>query len=154
MEDFNLKPVRSEQELQKALAIRKAVFVMEQGIPEELEYDEYDSLNAEAVHLLVWGREKPSSSQKAVATGRLILKAEGPASLSRIAVLRQHRGQGLGRAVVQRLEEHARRLGIAYLNLQPHYYLEEFYRKLGYSKIPGPRSNIAGHPLITMDKNL
>lgn len=165
MEGVVFKPVSSKADLEQARSIRKSVFVMEQGIPEEMEYDEYDTLDnsqSPAVHILAW-HAAPATSEtvtggaatsgpRAVATGRLIVKGGGTGTLSRIAVLPKYRGCGLGRAVVKKLEEQARRLGIDYLSLQPHYYLEEFYGKLGYNTIPGAHSSVTGHPLITMEK--
>ncbi len=170
MEGFVFRQVRSEADLEQAQFIRKAVFVSEQGIPEEMEYDEYDILDdsgPRVVHILAW-EEQPAAVEAAgdvpgegetsagkpaaVATGRLILKGDGAGTLSRIAVLKQYRGRGLGKAVVQKLEEQARELGLSYLSLQPHTYLEEFYGKLGYTPLPGAHSSVAGHPLITMEK--
>jgi len=170
LEGFVFRQVRSEADLEQAQSIRKAVFVREQGIPEEMEYDEYDTLDAletRVVHILAWKERSaavetagglpavgtaPAGNPSAVATGRLILKGAGVGTLSRIAVLKQYRGRGLGKAVVQKLEEQARELGLSYLSLQPHTYLEEFYGKLGYTPLPGAHSSVAGHPLITMEK--
>lgn len=45
--------VTTEEQLQQALDIRKDVFVLEQKVPIELEIDEYDSLEADAHHILI-----------------------------------------------------------------------------------------------------
>ena len=164
MEGFVFRQVRNEADLEQARSIRKAVFVKEQGIPEEMEYDEYDTYDdaeSRVFHILAWaeGLEaatgKPvTSAPQAVATGRLIMKGQGAGTLSRIVVLKHYRRRELGKAVVKKLEDEARRRGLNYLSLQPHVHLEEFYGKLGYHTIPGEHSSVAGHPLITMEKSI
>ncbi len=164
MGEFVFRQVKNEADLEQARSIRKAVFVMEQGIPEEMEYDEYDTCDdseSRVFHILAWAEGPTDSTGKAVtstpqavATGRLIMKGQGAGTLSRIAVLKHYRGRGLGKAVVKKLEDEARRRGLNYLSLQPHVHLEKFYGKLGYQTIPGERSNVAGHPLITMEKSI
>ena len=72
-----------------AYAIRYAVFVEEQGIPAELEIDEYDPI---AEHALAY------VDNQCVATARIYLDEQDPskAKIGRMAVLREFRGQGIG----------------------------------------------------------
>ncbi len=178
MDHFIMKVVRNSADLEQARAIRQAVFVREQGIPAELEYDEDE---ARAQHVLCYRADTDTDTDtaraelrnsdssrapfshadahenttlKAVATGRLIINDDHRGTLSRIAVLQDYRERGIGKKIVSTLEHMARERGVTYLSLQPHYYLEEFYGKMGYKKIPGRESNVAGHPLITMEKFL
>jgi predicted GNAT family N-acyltransferase len=58
------KRIMLEEDLRKAFDIRKAVFVEEQGVPIEDEFDEFDNLNGQCEHLLVYFEEHP------VGTGR------------------------------------------------------------------------------------
>jgi len=136
--------------------IRTAVFVDEQHIPAEMEFDEEDPV---CFHVL--GREDGVP----VAAGRLVVSPvlsgsklgdakERAGNLSRIAVLPEYRGRGYGKEVVRSLENIARKEGITYLYLHPHFYLEKFYSSLGYTVVPGEESSVAGHPLILMDKHL
>ncbi len=127
-----------------AQAIRRDVFVVEQGIPEALDQD---GLDPQAVHLLAWQDDAP------VATGRLLLPESGPAIASRIAVLPGHRDQGLGTRIIESLEQLARSHGAKQMVLHPHAHLERFYQRLGYHKT-GDASPAGPHPLIVMEKSL
>jgi predicted GNAT family N-acyltransferase len=82
---------QSPAELARAGEIRHTVFVLEQGVPVSVEVDGKD---AEARHFLA--RLGPST----VATARLRLTEKGH-KLERVAVLREHRGQGVGLALVR-----------------------------------------------------
>jgi predicted GNAT family N-acyltransferase len=139
-----MKVVSTPEELAAAMAIRRRVFVEEQGIPADLDEDGLDS---SAVHVLVCDGKQP------VATGRLVIDTRNEGVLARIAVLPSHRGGGLGRRVVRELESLARRRGLTALSLQPHRYLERFYADLGYETVAGT-SIVGGHELITMRKSL
>lgn len=135
--------VENAEDLGTAQSIRIAVFVEEQGIPRELELD---ALDAEATHVLA------RTDDRAVATGRLTGQG-GVAVIARIAVLPAYRGRGIGRRVVEMLEELAQHEGYAAAELSPHEYLEEFYAALGYRRVPG-EEEVAGHRLIRMRKEL
>jgi predicted GNAT family N-acyltransferase len=76
-----------------AYAIRYAVFVEEQGIPAELEIDDYDPI---AEHALAY------VDNQCVATARIYLDEQVPskAKIGRMAVLREFRGQGIGTALL------------------------------------------------------
>jgi len=75
---IQLKQITSAAELTLAQQIRRLVFVEEQGIPAALEYDEAD---ATAIHVLAY------HDDIAIATGRLLIEANGLGTLGRIAVL-------------------------------------------------------------------
>jgi predicted GNAT family N-acyltransferase len=76
-----------------AYAIRHAVFVEEQGIPAELEIDDYDPI---AEHALAF------VDGECVATARIYLDEQNPskAKIGRMAVLKDFRGQGIGTALL------------------------------------------------------
>jgi len=84
----------------EAQHIRSAVFVEEQKIPAELEWDAADS---NAVHAVAFNR-----FGVALATGRWIEGAPGIAKIGRMAVIPALRGSGIGRAVLQALMRTAR----------------------------------------------
>lgn len=135
--------ITNEQDLQAAFDIRKKVFVDEQGVPAENEYDEFD---ATAKHVLVLYDDVP------VATGRL-REVDGVAKLQRICVLESHRKYGLGRAIVEALESAAREAGLTEAKLNGQTHAEAFYAKLGYHTV----SDIfmeEGIPHVTMKKKL
>jgi ElaA protein len=119
-------------EMQEALAVRRAVFIEEQAVPETLEIDDHDGDPATvstAVHVLV------RHNGAAVATGRLLL--DGPASenahIGRVAVLRECRGRGFGRAVMLALQQEAQKRGCPGITLAAQLHAIGFYERLGYT---------------------
>jgi predicted GNAT family N-acyltransferase len=123
--------IASPSQMEAALAIRRAVFVREQGVPEEIEIDEHDEPAAwgkTSVHALLLSGVAP------VATGRLLLE-EGPAHnahIGRVAVLAEERRHGAGRALMLALQEEARRRGYPGITLAAQLHAVGFYEKLGY----------------------
>ncbi len=71
-------------------AIRRAVFIVEQGISEA---DDLDGLDATAIHLLAAAGSEP------VGTARLLLK-EDVGKIGRVSVLPEFRGKGIGKALI------------------------------------------------------
>ncbi|MBK1713166.1 GNAT family N-acetyltransferase [Rubrivivax gelatinosus] len=128
--DFELR-VGSWAELgTEAQTIRHAVFVQEQGIPAELEWDAAD---AGAVHALALQHGRP------VATGRWLDAPEaGVARIGRMAVLAPLRGQGAGRAVLDALVEAARAAGKAEILLHAQASAVGFYLRAGFAPAGEP----------------
>ena len=108
-----------DEESHRLMAVRRAVFVEEQGVPEELEQDEKDPA---CRHALLLRNGRP------VATGRL----ENDGHIGRIAVLRSFRGQGIGTRVIRFLEEKAMVRGLNRVYLGAQLQAIPFYEKLGY----------------------
>ncbi|WP_417616040.1 GNAT family N-acetyltransferase [Oceanisphaera sp.] len=121
-------------------AIREAVFMQEQGVSPELEFD---GLDASAMHVLA------VVDGEYVGTGRML----DDGHIGRIAILRNYRGLGLGAKVVQTLVAEASRLGYprVYLGAQTH--AVDFYAKLGFTPY-GDEFMDAGIPHLSMEKSL
>ncbi len=115
----SIKETSFSEEKDRIMQVRYTVFVLEQGVPEELEQDEKDPLCRHAL-LLKDGR--------AVATGRL----ESDGHIGRIAVVRSCRGLGLGRRIVAFLEDKAKAKGLRRVYLGAQLQAIPFYEKLGY----------------------
>lgn len=135
---------------QEAMRLRMQVFVREQGIPEEIEADEFDVTSLHAVAINGLGM--------CVATGRMLPSAnqEGRADVMRIgrmAVARPLRGTQLGRQVLDALVEAARRQGKRQVELHAQCTAENFYRRAGFSVV-GKRYEEAGIPHVSMTKDL
>jgi predicted GNAT family N-acyltransferase len=118
--------VVTEQQLNEAFDIRLEVFVKEQGVPRELELDEYDESPSSSHHFIVL------ENGQAIATGRWKEYEPGVAKLQRIAVRKPYRGLGVGKFLIQGMEEEARRLGYEAALLDAQCSAESFYSKLGY----------------------
>ncbi len=142
--EYRIVQVRDEVALLTAQDIRKTVFVAEQKIPLNLELDGYDN---DAIHLLAL------LDQEAAATGRLRKISASLGNISRIAVLPEYRGSGLGKAIVQQLEVIAKGQNLKEVELFPHVYLEKFYQGLGYRKTEDA-GTVGAHVLIRMVKIL
>lgn len=113
----------SPDDLLKVMVVRGIVFVEEQQVDWEGEFDAYER---SSVHVLGEVDGQP------VAAGRLRLLPDGWAKFERVAVRPRWRGRGLGRAVVIFLLEEARRRGVRRFRLHAQTYLEEFYAGYGF----------------------
>lgn len=131
-----------------ASAVRTAVFVEEQGIARE---DEWDAADATAVHAVV-----SNALDMPVATGRLLPEGapgSGTARIGRMAVDRALRGSGVGRLIIQALEQAARARGEQRIVLGAQRSAEGFYRRLGYAPDGAPYEEV-GIPHIPMVRAL
>ncbi len=113
----------ASQDLEKVFEIRKKVFVEEQKVSPEEEYDEFENISE---HFLVEADGKP------VACSRW-RKVNGKAKIERCAVLKEFRRKGVGRFLVfntiQQIPQHLE----IYLHAQTH--AVPFYEKLGFQKV-------------------
>jgi YbgC/YbaW family acyl-CoA thioester hydrolase len=108
-----------------ASRIRTEVFVQEQQIPQEMEWDVAD---ATATHAVAYNR-----LGQAVATGRLLAHAPGGGRIGRMAASRVLRGAGLGSAVLRALISAAHERGENQVVLHAQRSAEGFYTRLGFS---------------------
>ena len=122
---MNTKKIMNEEELKIAFAIRKDIFVKEQGVPLDDEFDQYDKLNGDCQHILVHYNEQP------VGTGRIRFVDE-VGKLERICILESFRKFGLGKNIIKALEEIAKEQGASKVKLHGQTPAEGFYKKLGY----------------------
>jgi YbgC/YbaW family acyl-CoA thioester hydrolase len=107
-----------------ASQVRTEVFVEEQRIPMEMEWDEADHT---AVHAVAYNR-----MGRPVATGRLLQHAPGVAKIGRMAVTRVLRGTRLGRDILEALADAARGRGDHEVLLHAQRSAEGFYQRLGF----------------------
>lgn len=124
-------------------AIRRAVFVDEQNVPEELELDEHD---ATAVHLLA------QQGGQAVGTARLLIDGDH-AKIGRVAVLRAARGTGAGAALMRAALDELRARGVRQVGLGAQTHALGFYERLGFVAY-GPEYDDAGIPHRDMTMEL
>jgi YbgC/YbaW family acyl-CoA thioester hydrolase len=109
---------------QDAAKIRTEVFMQEQAIAPELEWDEADQT---ALHLVAY-----NGLGAAIATARLLTHAPGVARIGRVAVRRQLRGSGLGAKVMHHLLDLARQRGDSEVTLSAQCSALGFYERQGY----------------------
>lgn len=109
-------------DLTDAHYIRTVVFVDEQGISLE---EEFDGTDACAIHLVAYEDGAP------VATGR-ILKADGQLIIGRIATVKEHRKKGYGDLIVRMLIRKAFSMGEQTQHIHAQKAAQGFYEKLGF----------------------
>lgn len=128
-----------------AQKIRTQVFVDEQRIPVEMEWDEAD---ATAVHAVAYNR-----LGQAIATGRLLQHGPGVSRIGRMAVHQALRGGGVGRQVLQALLASAAARADREVVLHAQRTAEAFYAAFGF--VPrGEAFEEAGIPHIEMARKL
>lgn len=135
----------SKQDIEKIIALRKQVFVEEQGIPLELEIDGKDD---SSFHVKVVNKK-----HEIIGTGRLTLESPSHGIISRIAIRQDYRKLGIGKKIIHYLEKIARQKELNELTLKPHKYLESFYASLGYIKY-GDEEQVGSYALVNMKKQL
>lgn len=128
-----------------ARRIRTEVFVQEQRIPAELEWDEADET---AVHAVGYNR-----MGRPVATGRLLRGSGGTAKIGRMAVHQVLRGCGFGEQVLRALAARAQERGDRAIELHAQRTASEFYARLGFAPQGEPFEE-AGIPHIAMTSAL
>lgn len=122
-------------------AIREAVFISEQGVPEELEWD---GLDPSCAHALAW-----NDLGDAIGTARM--QAEG--TIGRMAVLKDWRGRGTGRALLHTLLDLAARQGLSRVTLAAQTHALGFYERAGFHVV-GDSFMDAGIPHRLMVRDL
>jgi YbgC/YbaW family acyl-CoA thioester hydrolase len=128
-----------------AQAIRTAVFVDEQKIPAEMEWDEVDASCVHAVAVNRFGFP--------LATGRLLEHVPGVAKIGRMAVVRTMRGSRIGRSVLDALMNAARVRGDREVVLHAQQSAAPFYARAGFTE-RGTMFEEAGIPHIEMVRSL
>ena len=130
---------------QQAGEVRTAVFVQEQGIGAE---DEWDAMDAQSLHAVL-----VNGLGQTVATGRLLPSEHGQAKIGRMAVLRVLRGTGQGGRILQALCEQALARGDTEVFLHAQRSSQGFYNKLGFSVVGEPFMEV-GIAHVSMSKRL
>ncbi len=119
---------RAIRAVERCRAIRSVVFIDGQGVPAALEWD---GLDADAEHFLVWRDGDPRELDRAVGTARL-REVDGAAKAERVAVLAFARGHGLGRTLMAAIDARARERGLAEIRLNAQLPVIPFYEELDY----------------------
>ncbi|MDP6907802.1 MAG: GNAT family N-acetyltransferase [Candidatus Marinimicrobia bacterium] len=114
--------VKTEEDYNRVLTIRRTVFIEEQNVPESLEIENED----ESFHVLALCGDMP------VGTGRWRKTSEGY-KLERFAVLKEFRTKGIGRDIVKFVLDQIPSEDTIYLHAQES--VIKFYKDLGFTII-------------------
>lgn len=121
--------------------VRETVFIKEQQIPIELEWDEFDD---DSLHVLATDRcGTPIGTARVLADGHI----------GRMAVLKEWRGKGVGSAMLNRLLEEIKKQHIDQATLNAQTEAVSFYKKFGFQSA-GDVFIEAGIPHIKMVRKL
>lgn len=108
---------------QEAYAIRKSVFIEEQGVPEEMEVDEHDLA---AQHALAY------KESQCIGTARLVVLARDIGRIGRMAVLPLYRNMGIGTQLLNTLIDQGQTQGITQFELHAQLLAIPFYERFGF----------------------
>ena len=141
-DSFKVRLANWETEQSKLKVIRYQVFVVEQRVPEELEWD---GIDPQCKHVIA----EQMAVDLPIGTGRLLPDGH----IGRMAVLQEWRGKGVGKALMVTLMELASNQGLTEVLLNAQVHAIEFYRQFGFS-IYGESYLDAGIPHIAMKRPL
>ena len=131
---------RENGDLTDIHAIRRTVFMEEQGVSEQ---EELDGTDGACVHLIVYDSDIP------VATGRIMITRDD-FIIGRVATLKSHRGRGLATGLMQALIDACVVMGGERQILHAQTHARTFYEKLGFTAY-GEEFEDAGIPHIAME---
>lgn len=137
---FSVRPVRWDPDGACA-RIRRAVFIAEQGVPENLEWD---ALDAECFHWV-------ATDADGIPVGCARMTRDG--QVGRMAVLRDFRQRGVGSLLLRALLAAAREQGLREIRLNAQRRAEGFYRRHGFAPRGGEFLD-AGIPHVAMAASL
>lgn len=108
----------------EAREIRNAVFIDEQGVMPEEEFDGSDDYSEGVVLYL---------DNKAVATGRIIVGERGECLIGRVACLKECRGKGIGKVLMEELLRRCKEKGFDAVYVHAQTRVRGFYESLGFN---------------------
>ena len=125
-----IKILKSKEELNLGFALRIKVFVEEQKVPMELEFDEKDN-SENTVHIGFF------DNNKLIGVARLIDLDKDVIHIGRVVIDKEYRGQGIGRELIIGCENIAQQIlkRKIIIELSAQIQAENFYKSLGYNRV-------------------
>ena len=136
MSQFSIRTGRWDELQNDAKLIREQVFIQEQQIAVA---DEWDAEDAVSVHFVVYDQDQP------IATARLLKNN----SVGRVAVLKSHRGLGIGKLLMHQIIQQAKHQQREFLKLSSQVHAIQFYAGLGFN-VEGEQYLDCGIPHVDM----
>ncbi len=141
MPDFTIRTADWSRDEGRLKSVRYDVFCVEQGVPEDLEWD---GLDVRCVHALA-----EDGDGRAIGCGRLLPDGH----VGRMAVRAAWRGRGVGGALLAHLVDLARARGDARAMLNAQTQAVPFYERFGFAAVGEPFEE-AGIPHVAMERAL
>jgi predicted GNAT family N-acyltransferase len=129
MSKISYKLVTGDVELPEAFEVRRQVFVREQGISEDLVFDEHDR---EALHIVV------KDGEKVIGSARVQFLADNQAKLERMAILKRYRRKGIGREMLLFLDAVWRDKQVRQVIIHAQIEVVPFYKLCGFDELGLP----------------
>ena len=125
-----IKILETKEELNLGFALRIKVFVEEQKVPMELEFDEKDN-SENTVHIGFF------DNNKLIGVARLIDLDKDVIHIGRVVIDKEYRGQGIGRELIIGCENIAQQIlkRKIIIELSAQIQAENFYKSLGYNRV-------------------
>ena len=120
MSEIIIKTVDFNNSFTEIEQIRTSVFIKEQHVPVELEWDEFDN---DSTHILAYYDNKP------VATARLL----NDGHIGRMAVIKAYRNRKIGQNMLKYILKLAKNKSMQKIELSAQEHAVEFYKKYGFS---------------------
>lgn len=139
--DYSIYLARWAESENEIRSIRSEVFIKEQHVPEELEWDGMDE---EAIHVIAM-----DENQQPVGTGRLLSTGQ----IGRMAVLPQERNKGIGSDMLDTLIRYAQQHLATTVFLNAQLYAVGFYKRHGFVQV-GENFEDANIPHCKMVHNI
>ena len=142
-----IKILKSKEELNLGFALRIEVFVKEQKVPMELEFDEKDN-SENTVHIGFF------DNNKLIGVARLIDLDKDVIHIGRVVIDKEYRGQGIGRELIIGCENIAQQIlkRKIIIELSAQIQSENFYKSLGYNRVNNKIYLDAGIEHVDMSK--
>ena len=138
---FTFKLTADDYELESAFKVRREVFIKEQGIPQDVVFDNSDRT---ATHVII------KHGENVIGTARVRFIENKHAKLERMAILKPYRGRGLGSKMVSFIVAEMKNSDIKAIVLNAQYEVIAFYETCGFQSIGLPLQE-AGKKHVKME---
>ncbi len=144
-----IKILKSKEELNLGFSLRIEVFVKEQKVPMELEFDEKDN-SENTVHIGFF------DNNKLIGVARLIDLDKDVIHIGRVVIDKEYRGKGIGRELIIGCENIAQQIlkRKIIIELSAQIQSENFYKSLGYNRVNNKIYLDAGIEHVDMRKEI
>ena len=144
-----IRILESKKDRLLGFKLRTEVFVNEQNVPIELELDEKDN-SEHTIHIGYF------NGDELIGVARLIDMDKEVIHIGRVAIDKNHRGEGIGHKLILGCEDIAKKVLNRDFNIElsAQVYVETFYKKLGYNRINNNIYIDAGIKHIDMRKTI
>lgn len=151
MNDLKILKADNTDILERCLAIRNTVFIVEKQVPREIEVDENDCLHGKCDHFLIRHGENDAGAF------RCFHLSENTVKIQRFCILKEYRNLGFGKIAMEYIEDYYKKFCYKQnkieLTLDAKFAVSGFYEKCGYKRASEVFTE-AGVPHIKMIKNI